>query len=143
MECEIDIGGEGEPIEGFERGLRTLGVDIACGECGRMIPAGVQHEVATGQLEDEDLEFHTCTECDEIARALQVEGRDYGFLWAQLEDHGGENEGGAFEHFNSGCLKKMKTAKAKSYLVERFNKWKGLTAPTVERKEAERDDSAR
>jgi hypothetical protein len=31
MECEIDIGGEGEPIEGFERGLR-------CENCGSFFP---------------------------------------------------------------------------------------------------------
>jgi hypothetical protein len=50
----------------------------------------------------------------------------YGQLWAELEEVGGEDSGGAFEHFTSGCLAKIETASAKAYLVERYNTWNGL-----------------
>ena len=126
MECEIEIGGEGEPISGFERGMRTLGTDRKCDECERGISAGAEHEVATGDLDGEPFEVHTCMDCHNIAAAFQSEGRDYGYLWMQLEETGGEDFSGAFEHFNSGCLKNVETVSAKAYLQERYLKWKGL-----------------
>lgn len=59
-------------------------------------------------------------------------------LWDQLEEYGGEDGGGAFEQFNTGCLARIKTASAKQYVRERYLKWKGLSEPLlVERDQAD------
>jgi len=128
IDCEISLGGDGEPISGFKAFMTTDDTETTCVECRRKIPAGQERERATGELNDEAFEVDTCLDCHHIAKGLQTEGRDYGSLWAQLEEHGGEDENGAFEQFTTGCLDKVETASAKQYLVERFKKWKGLSA---------------
>ena len=126
MDCELELGGEGEPIDGYER--RETAIDRAeqCSECDRAIPAGTVHEVVTGEYDGEPIEWHTCMDCSHIAAAFQTEGRIHRTLWNELEESGGPDGEPGFGNFNSACLARVPTAEAKSYLQERYRKWKGL-----------------
>jgi hypothetical protein len=126
MECELNLGGDGEPIEGWELRMVTDSTSSTCFECNREIPAGTLHEIVTGDFEGKPIEWHTCSDCMNIAKGLQTEGRVHGMLWTELEDCGGLDGDAAFEQFTSGCLKRVKTASAKAYLQERYRTWKGL-----------------
>jgi hypothetical protein len=126
MECDLDLGGDGEPIGDYEVRLGVSYEALSCTECSRPIESGVEHEIVTGDLYDDTCEFHTCMDCVHIAEGLQTNGRDHGMLWGQLEEYGGEDGGGGFEHFNSGCMARVKTSSAKAYVLARYQKWKGL-----------------
>jgi hypothetical protein len=128
MECELSLmdAGDGEPIEGFKQKFIAHAVAIECYECKRLITAGTVHEVVTGECDGDEIEWHTCPDCFQIAEGIGDGARLYGMLWEDLEEVGGEDSGGSFEHFTSGCLAKVETASAKTYLRERFLQWKGL-----------------
>ncbi len=128
MNCDLELqdGCEGEPIEGYELTIVSSFGIRECYECGRPIGSYEPHELVTGSTEYGPFEAHTCLDCRNIAIAFGNGGRLHGTLWEQMEEYGGENSGGEFEHFNSGCLTKVETASAKAYLVDRYLKWKGL-----------------
>lgn len=130
MDCELEIGGDdGEPIQGFSLSILVSDGAVSCGECGRLISAGANYEHVTGECESEPFDNDTCPDCQEIANAFSDNGRMIGMLWYELEECGGQQGKGAFAHFTSGCLAKLQSPSAKSYLVERWLKWKGLPAP--------------
>jgi hypothetical protein len=52
MECDLELGGEGEPIDGYKRELIEGSVEN-CAECQTEIPAGAIREVVTGRFEGE------------------------------------------------------------------------------------------
>ncbi len=126
MECDLELGGDGEEISGYERVIVSADVVHFCLECEREIPAGIQHERVTGEFQGEPIEWRTCMDCTKIGEALQTEGRTHGLLWEELEDYGGMDGEPAFEQFNTACLARVETASAKTYLQERYLKWKGL-----------------
>lgn len=126
MECELELGGEGEPISGYERSVVARDVPGVCSECNRPIPARGEREIVTGEYDGESIEWVTCLDCMNIAEAFQTEGRVHQMLWEELEQFGGPDGEPAFEKFNSGCLARVKTASAKKYLQERYQKWRGL-----------------
>jgi hypothetical protein len=126
MECELELGGDGEPIDNYHRELLEADHIRRCHECDSEIPIGTIHEVVTGSYEGEEIDWRTCMNCAHIAVAFQTEGRIHGTLWSELEDYGGDNSDGAFDNFNSACLARVETAAAKAYLQARYIKWKGL-----------------
>jgi len=126
MDCDVELMdcSEGEPLTDSVQRFEADTVEHECYECHRAIPVGVVHEIVTGHCGGDDVEWRTCMDCYEIAKGLANGGRLYGMLWEDLEDAGGEDGGGSFERFTSGCLLEIKTASAKAYLLERWRKWR-------------------
>jgi hypothetical protein len=125
-ECDVCIGGEGEPIEDYSLTLTTSKLTLLCSECKRSIPRGVEHELLTGKIEGARFRARTCMDCRNIAEGLSCDGRIHSTLWDELEGSGIGDTYAAFAAFNETCVAKVKTASAKAYLVERWRKWKGL-----------------
>lgn len=119
MDCKIELSGEGEPIDAYERTVGTTATEESCHECKRPIAVGAEAEIVTGEFEGEPIRWVTCLDCMHIAEGLSKD-RIHGTLWSDLE------ECDAFEGFNTGCLTKIPTASARAYVFERWRKWREL-----------------
>lgn len=122
-DCDVCIGGSGGyDIEDYSLSMATSKRNWKCCECDRIIPAGTEYEKVTGSNADDGdaVLFRTCMDCSHIAEGLSCDRRIHTTLWNDLEENGG------FENFSEACVAKVKTVSAKTYLVGRWLKWKGL-----------------
>lgn len=90
-----------------------------CGECGEAIAAGEKYERSSGKWDGELSVFCTCLPCAEIRDTFACEGFVYENLWEDIRES-------MFETMTTGCLQKLKTARAKQMLLDQWNEWKGL-----------------
>jgi hypothetical protein len=121
-DCGVCIGGDygdGEPAEFFTTKVVKARKPHKCCECRRPISAGSHYRKETGKFDGEIFSFETCMVCDELKRCLSCDGPPPAFecLWEEIVDY-------VFPRMTTGCLQKLETAAAKSYLVERWNEWK-------------------
>lgn len=92
-----------------------------CCECKRDIPKGSRCERTSGKWEGKFSTDHTCLDCMNIRQAFECGGVVcIGTLWEDL--------GNVFSDVNTGCIQRIETASAKAYFVQRWQRWKGLTA---------------
>jgi hypothetical protein len=128
MDCEIDLssGEDYEPIEGLELNQETAPGPWECGECGREFAGDVVHEHATGECDGQAFDERTCNDCVAIAKAFGDGSRVFGTLWEEFESNEFSDEA-LFAKFNTGCLGKIESSSARAYIVERWQKWKGLS----------------
>jgi hypothetical protein len=127
-DCGVCVGGShGFDIEDYQRYFTTSKRNWACCECGRIIEAGTKYEKVSGVDSDEGtpVVFRTCCDCANIAEGLSCDRRVHSTLWDDLEEGYSRDDAG-FAAFSEACVAKVKTVSAKSYLVERWRKWKGL-----------------
>lgn len=125
-DCDVCIGGEGEPIEDYDIGTVTAKRAFRCTECGRVIPGGAVHEQVTGRCDGKPINLRTCMDCRHISEGLSCESRIHGTLWSDLEGSGTGDTYAAFSNFSEVCVSKVETVSAKQYLIDRWRKWKGL-----------------
>lgn len=125
-DCDVCIGGEGDPIQDYTIGLVTANCAVRCSECRRVISKGKEHERITGKYDGTRISWRTCMDCRNIATGLSCDGRVHGTLWTDLEGDGPTDEYAAFNNFSEVCVGQVETASAKAYLVKRWQKWKGL-----------------
>lgn len=124
-DCDFCIGGEiDEPLRDYRCVVTDSGEPFTCYECNRLFPAGTPREMATGDPDYitgiPDFAVETCMDCHHIATALCCRDRLHGSLWDDAE--------AAFDEmpFSEGCLAKVETTSAKTFLQQRWRKWKGL-----------------
>lgn len=95
-----------------------------CGECRRDIQPGSEYERTSFKWEGKFETYHVCFDCAEIREAFDCseagEALIIGEMWSYLEQN--------FASLTTGCLANLETASAKAYLLERWNRWKGLSA---------------
>lgn len=121
-DCGVCIGAEAEDgsPEFYEAAYHTARKEHICGECRRVIAKGSRYEYASGKFDGDFFAFKTCLDCEAIRNAFNCGSAIlHGELWQQMRDYG-------FEQMTTGCLAKIETASAKAYLIERWQKWKGL-----------------
>jgi hypothetical protein len=112
--CLYEPDGDNE-LSGYERENTTIDHEVNCCECDRPIPAATEHEYATG-------EFRTCLVCVAIRDGFTCDGGCcHASLWGEIEDH-------IFPELTTVCVAKVKMAEGRAYLLERWQKWKGLLA---------------
>lgn len=120
-ECGVCIGGydfDGQ-MECFNRKMVNSRKDHKCVECRRQIAKGIECEVTSGKWEGKFNSDYTCLDCMNIRDGLSCgEPMAIGMLGEDIDEH--------FSELTTGCLLKIETASAKAYLLERWNKWKGL-----------------
>lgn len=98
--------------------------DHKCLECSRPILKGTEYERASGKFDGEVFADKTCMDCAHIRDGLSCgESVPAGTLWESINE--------VFGEITTGCLTKVETASAKAYLVERWQKWKGLHPPVA------------
>lgn len=124
-DCGVCIGGgdyDGS-LEFYDSRVIVARKSHKCEECGREIPSGQQYEYVSGKFDGDFFYVKTCMDCVDIRDGLTCNGGSiaHGQLWGELRDYG-------FQNMTMGCLTKLKTASAKSYLVQRWNQWKGLAS---------------
>lgn len=101
--------------------MRTARKNYICCECGRAISPGDKYEYVAGKWDSGFATHRTCALCVEIREAFSCgNGYCYTRVWEGIE------ESGIFERFDTRCLNCLSTAKAKKFLVERWQEWKGL-----------------
>ncbi len=125
-DCNVCIGGgdfDGV-MEMFDAKITRARKEHRCIECRRVILKGSDYERISGKWEGEFSTSHTCLDCMNIRDGLSCgEGMSIGELWTEV------SECEVFERMTTACLAKIPTASAKSYMLERWQKWKGLEGP--------------
>lgn len=94
-----------------------------CCECRRAIPIGSPYERTFTVFEGDAETYRTCMICVEIRDTYycKPEGNPtLAMLWDDIDSED------FFINFTTGCLAKLKTPEAKAYMLERWQKWKGL-----------------
>lgn len=119
-DCNLCLVYPGDDFaEDFSQYENIAPLDFKCSECVRIIETGQTYQVTRILQEGERSTYRTCLVCAEIRAAFSCDGEMLGgVFWENLEE--------VFEDFNSGCLNKLKTPEAKRFLVEQWQKWKGL-----------------
>ena len=91
-----------------------------CCECNRTILIGEEYERSSGKFDGSFWDEKTCNECAEIRIAFTCEvPPPFGELWSEITEY-------AFPNLNTSCFDRLDTPAAKSFLRERWLKWKGL-----------------
>lgn len=120
-DCGVCLSGgdSGSSTEFIHTQMRKARKPHHCSECGNAIAKGETYEWSSGKSDGDLWSFHTCAPCAEIAEAFYCDGRWFGgMLWEQMDD--------VFGGIGMGCLAKLQTARAKAFLLERWQEWKGL-----------------
>jgi hypothetical protein len=119
-DCGVCVGGNiGEYCDVWNERVIKARIPHKCEECGRPIPAGSLYE-RVGMLWDGKWSTtRTCLDCRAIAKAFCCEGRILGDLWESVYED-------LFPVMTTGCLLRVEGSSARSYLSERWRKWKGL-----------------
>lgn len=112
---ELDIDTYYERIVTANRAYR-------CFDCDATIHVGEKHEQCGGQYDGAYKNWRFCLICSEISHAFYCDGRSFGTLWEDIEEH-------LFPELTTGCLAKLKTAAAKSHLLNEWRKWKFTNQP--------------
>jgi hypothetical protein len=120
-ECGVCIGSEPDGMCDFYRKeTRKSRKEHTCCECGEIIQKGEEYEVSSGKYDGRFFFNKTCAICDEIKMAFldpQMNAMETGSLWGQMRDY-------AFPELTTSCFDRLKTAKAKEYLRQRWINWK-------------------
>jgi hypothetical protein len=92
--------------------------EYRCCECGAAIRIADKYERSSGKSDGDLWAYKTCLPCAEIGNAFFCEGRWFGgILWDEMQEQ-------AFPTMNIECLKKLGTAAAKEFLIQKWNEWK-------------------
>lgn len=97
-----------------------------CGECEIPVTVGTRYERSSGKSEGDFFTFASCLLCAEIRNVFHCGGSYYfGTLWDDMEME-------AFPRLTtaSECFLEL-SPEAKTYLMEKWRTWKGLTAPAT------------
>jgi hypothetical protein len=129
-ECNVcligDNSGDGEFAQVFERTIvKKSRKPHRCCECKREIPVGSGYEKTFMVFDGTAESFSACLICAEIRDTYYCADDSspiVGELWTDIAE---EN---FFAAFNTVCLSKLRTPEAKAYMLERWQKWKGLRA---------------
>lgn len=117
-DCNVCLSSFDGDSEFCKAKMRTASKTHNCCECGVEIPQGTEYEYASGKSDGDFWTAKTCLVCAEIADTFYCEGRTYGgCLWDELREI-------AFPEFTSGCVNRLKTAAAKSKLMDEYREWK-------------------
>jgi len=119
--CGICIdGGDGDLPE-FESTVEVRARKAhRCCECHDTIAIGQTYERMTGKWDGVVKTHKTCLACAEVRNTLCCDGWTYTRLWHYAEET-------AFDHLTTGCLAQLTTAAAKTKLLDRWRRWKGLS----------------
>jgi hypothetical protein len=122
-ECGVCLYSDASDCEGMIDGtsIVSLEKDQTCSECNKVVSAGAQIEEAIWNYDERKKPIYTCLICAEIANAFYCggDGRMYGGgLWEDMDE--------VMDDLNSACFDRLSTPEAKTYLRERWMKWKGL-----------------
>jgi hypothetical protein len=116
--CIYTGADEGDPPEFLKSTVVTARKDHKCCECHAVIPPKTKYERTVGKWDGDMNHYETCLPCAEIREAFCCDGWVYGQLWEDAVN------GEFFEHMTTGCLEKLMTAEAKTFLIARWNEWK-------------------
>jgi hypothetical protein len=120
-DCNVCLGSDIECYAEFYEGKTvTAKKDHKCTECRETIAKGTQYLRECGKWDGEFSSFHTCLICAELRTAFSCQDGQaicFGELWNEIEEY-------LFPEMTTGCLEKCKTAAAKQFLIDRWNKWK-------------------
>lgn len=120
-DCGVCIGtDECESNDFFSSNMFKARKLHKCCECRLPISVGQYYERSVMKAEGEMFTFKTCANCKEIRDAMTC-GNGYYFeqLWEEMRDY-------VFPDMTTGCLGRLQSAAAKQFLIERWQKWKGL-----------------
>lgn len=119
--CDVCLGDEpdGEYCEFYEAKIVTAKKSHKCIECDIEIKPGQRYEVVSGFFDGEFFRQKTCLLCAELREAFCCDGSQImqTMLWETITEN-------LFPRMTTGCLQKIKTAEAKQFLIDRWNKWK-------------------
>jgi hypothetical protein len=118
-DCGVCIGGYGDddPATLSLSDIVKARKPHKCEECGGQILAGQKYERNKWLYDGEWSRMDICLLCAEIGAAFSCEGRLLGDMWQDIHDN-------MFPNMTTGCLAKLKTAAAKQFLLDKWNKWK-------------------
>jgi hypothetical protein len=121
--CAVRIGADDyDPPTFYDEKEVTARKLHKCCECHRPITPGTRYQKASGKWDGDFHSYYTCLDCWNIREGLRCEsGFLFGQLWEQITENFAELK-------STACLTKISTASAKAYFLERWRKWKGLTA---------------
>lgn len=117
-DCNVCLYFDGEYAEFFSQKEVVGRKDYECSECGRVMPKGTKHQVASMKCEGDFSSYRTCLVCAEIRKAFCCDGEQFGgMFWEQMEELFGDITA------NGECMKKLTTPEAKRYFAERIRQW--------------------
>ena len=125
MGCDVCIGVDSldEPFQFHSVETRKARKAHKCCECGLEIKPGARYEHVIGKYDGTFDIYDTCSLCVEI-RDVFTCGNCwyYGQLWEEMREY-------AFERLTtaSECFREL-SPEAKAFVLERWQKWKGLKA---------------
>jgi hypothetical protein len=127
-DCGVCIGGY--DCDGYAEFQETrwpkARKEHVCGECERKIIKGETYHRWSGKYDGEFFDDITCAQCAEIRAAFTCAeydqtGPPQGELWNDIRE-------AMFPRMTTACFDKLQTLEAKTFLRERWMKWKGLHA---------------
>jgi len=116
-DCGVCLTGYDGDTDFCHTEIRKARKKHVCCECSKEILPGEQYERASGKSEGDFWDAETCMVCAEIAQAFYCDGRWFGgVLWEHMDE--------VLSEMTTGCLNRLKTARAKAELMKRWNEWK-------------------